>query len=135
AARVEMSFLPRHVDAPLFAETDAYSRGQGFQLFQLSRESWVRKKLVHGYSSEPHLAWGDAVYFLKREEALARLRSASEDAREGVLTRWVVILLSFGVQDYAVELVEAAAEAGLVRRECASDLRHAAEASVDRSAM
>ena len=66
--RVEVSFLERHRDAPFFGETDSYMRKHGFQLFQLSKELWIRKNMVYGYSSEPQFTWGDGLYFLLEED-------------------------------------------------------------------
>ena len=133
--RIEVSFLERHQGAPFFGETDAELRQKGFQLFQLSREQWVRRNLVFGYSSEPQLAWGDAVYFLCPESFLERLAARAERARQGLLAKMTAILLVHGAHDYAVELVDTAAERKLVTAEWASELRAGILKSVDGSGL
>lgn len=71
--QIEVSFIERHVGAPLFAETDMFLREHNFSLFILSREHWLRKNLAFGPNSNPQLIWGDAVYFLKKEKFFEKL--------------------------------------------------------------
>jgi FkbM family methyltransferase len=131
--RIEMSFLERHQGAPLFGHTDDFLRTHGFALFQLSRERWVRRNLVDGFSSQPQLAWGDAVYFLSRDTVLDRLRGRPERERELLLLKWIAILLAFGVHDYAVELIDLARTGGLVGERWGGELSRMVLESVDRS--
>jgi FkbM family methyltransferase len=135
AVRVEVSFLERHRGAPFFGDTDRYMREHGFQLFQLSKELWIRRNMVHGYSSEPQLAWGDAVYFLRQEPFLNRLRDSSPTKRNSTLLHFTLILLSFGVHDYAVEILEAAKKADFASADLINQLEDAVRASVDRSSL
>ena len=131
AVRIEVSFLERHKGAPFFGDTDAFLRHHGFQLFQLSHERWIRRNQLYGCSSEPQLAWGDAVYFLTREKFLERLAPLSPADREILLTRFITILLAFGVHDYAAELLDHAKTANLLPAEPAADLRKAVTDSLD----
>ena len=132
--RIEVSFLERHQGAPFFGETDAFLRERGFRLFHLSREQWIRRNLLHGYTSQPQIAWGDAVYFLSARRTLDRLGAAASNLREPLLARYVAILLAHGVHDYALELVDAALAGGLVSAEFAGELRNSVRASVETSA-
>jgi FkbM family methyltransferase len=128
--RVEVSFLERHEGAPLFGETDAFLRDRGFQLFHLSREQWIRRNLVHGHTSQPQLVWGDAVYFLRTDRAVERLLARAMEYREALLARYVAILLSHGVHDYALELVDVALSSGLISPAWVQELRRSVLDSV-----
>lgn len=131
--RIEVSFIERHEGAPFFGETDAFLRERGYRLFHLSREQWIRRNLVHGYTSQPQLAWGDAVYFLSRQGTMERLGAAAANVREALLARYVAILLAHGIHDYALELVDASVAGGLVAAGFADELRASVLASVDGS--
>jgi len=126
--QIEVSFIERHKGAPFFAETDAFLREQGFALFILSREHWLRHNLVYGANSNPQLIWGDAVYFLKREQLLERLRT--EEQAHIILSKFIAILLGYGAHDYAVEVIDAAFSAKLVSEAIAKNLKKAVSLSV-----
>lgn len=131
--RVEVSFLERHSQAPFFGETDEFLRECGFQLFHLSRERWVRRNLVHGFTSDPQLAWGDAVYFLTTERIMQRLASRSTADRLAIISKLIAILLVHGVHDFAVEIIDEAAKRRLLPDNLLEELKGAVLRSVDRS--
>lgn len=128
--QVEVSFISRHVGAAGFAETDALLRDAGFALFSLNREHWVRRNQVSCPTAQPQLVWADAVYFLDRRSLLKRLAGEGAAARDPMLTKFVVLLLCYGVFDYAMEVVDAAEAAQLIPGGRARDLRHAIRTSV-----
>ena len=131
--RVEVSFLERHKGTPFFADTDTFLRERGFQLFQLSQERWVRKNRVYGYTSEPQVAWGDALYFLTREKFLERLTHLEPIRRELEVTRFLTILLAHGVHDFAVEIIDHAQRVKLIPSETVADFRTAVQNSLEDS--
>ena len=55
------------------------------------------------------------------------------EKREQILVKFAVILLTHGVHDFAIEVIEAAAQSGLMPAQLAGELRTAIESSVDRS--
>jgi hypothetical protein len=128
--QIEVSFIERHKGAPFFGETDAFMREHGFALFILSREHWLRHNLVYGANSNPQLIWGDAVYFLKRDQLLERLRTVSSEDKTLMLSKFIAILLGYGAHDYAVEVIDAAFSAKLVSEAIANDLKKAVTSSV-----
>lgn len=131
--RIEVSFLERHKGTPFFSETDAFLRERGFHLFQLSQEKWIRRNKVHGYTSEPQLAWGDALYFLTREKLFERLANLETAHHEPLLTRFITILLAYGAHDYAAELIEHSQRAKFLAQEPADDLRKSIQDSMEDS--
>jgi FkbM family methyltransferase len=133
--RVEVSFLERHAGTPFFGETDGFLRERGFALFHLSREIWIRRNLVHGVTSQPQVAWGDAVYFLRRDGFLKRLSEMPAPNRSEALVKFVVILLNHGVHDFAMEVIEAALRGGMVSADLAAELKGAVISSVDGAAV
>jgi FkbM family methyltransferase len=120
--------------APLLWETNEYLREKGFVLFHLGRVHWVRENGVQGFTSQPQVIWGDAVYFLRREEFLKRLAALPEKEREPLLARYLVILLSHGVHDYAWELIEAVEQAGHITASAVQDWKESVKSSAHRSA-
>lgn len=133
AIKIEVSFLERHKGAPFFSDTDAFLREHGFQIFQLSQEKWIRRNNVYGYTTEPQLAWGDALYFLSREKFLERISSLEEPRRELETTRFITTLLAYGIHDYAMELIEQAEKQKLLPHESTAELRKAVQDSMEDS--
>ena len=107
--RVEVNFLQRHKNAPLFGEVDEFLRGHGFELFALTRELMMRRNQLHTPLSQPQLVWGDSIYFLSKASVLQRLSESDGKEREAFLAKFIIILLSHRVHDYAIEIIEEAA--------------------------
>jgi FkbM family methyltransferase len=131
--RIETSLLELRQGAPSLWEMDAFLRERGFCLFHLGRVHWIRNNGLLGFTSQPQLIWGDAVYFLTRERLMARLVTLRSQERDAALARFVLMLLCHGVHDYAVEVVEAAEVANLVTSSFAASLKAAVINSADRS--
>jgi len=122
--QVEAAFVERNVGAPLFADIDTFLRARGFTLFQLIREHWVRGNKVLGPRSRPQLIWADVIYFRDSAELLRRLGAAAE--RDGLLVKFVALLLVHGYHDYAAQIVSEAVAAGY----CPQSLRVELDASI-----
>lgn len=129
--RVEVSFMERFIDEPLFGEVDAFLRQHGFELFILSREHWLRRNLTYGANSYPQLVWADAVYFLTLERVIERLSHLSKRERELDVAKYVVLLICYGAHDYAMEIVASTLEKDLISSEIAEELRQSIRSSVD----
>ncbi|MEO5705960.1 MAG: FkbM family methyltransferase [Alteraurantiacibacter sp.] len=126
--QVEVSFVERNEGAPLFAEIDQHLRARGFMLFQLIREHWLRANMVRGVAARPQLIWADAIYF--REAANFGERLAAADDREGLLVKFIALLLVHGHFDTAADLVHDAEVSG----HCSLELAAALDRSVLKSA-
>lgn len=131
--RVETRLERLWQGAPLLWETNEFLRAKGFVLFHLGRVHWVRDNGLNGFTSQPQVVWGDAVYLLTREQFLKRLAALTEPEKEPLLARYLVILLSHGVHDYAWELIEAAAKAGHLSPGAAAGWKDSVKRSTDRS--
>lgn len=103
--QVEAAFVERNVGAALFADIDSFLRARGFTLFQLIREHWVRTNKLLGPRSRPQLIWADVIYFRDAAELQARLEDMPERKREGLLVKFVALLLVHGYHDYAAQIV------------------------------
>jgi len=121
--QIEVSFIERHKGAPFFSETDSFLRGQGFNLFILSREHWIRHNLVHGTNSHPQLIWGDAVYFLNKDKFLERIETTESKQKISLLVKYLVILLAYGVHDYATEIIDEVLNRNLISEATAQNLK------------
>lgn len=104
--QLEVSFCEKHKNAPFFSELDPVLREQGFQLFQLQREQWIRKNNLFCLESSPQLIWGNALYLLSKETFLQRLKVSSN--REAFFAKYALILLTYHLYDYLYELCEEA---------------------------
>jgi FkbM family methyltransferase len=122
--QVEAAFVERNVGAPLFADLDQYVRKNGFILFQLIREHWLRRNAIWGVASRPQLIWADVVYF--RDSAGFAERLAAAGDREALLVKFVALLLVYGHFDYAAHVVAGAVRDGL----CPSPLGQALEETI-----
>jgi FkbM family methyltransferase len=131
--RVEASLMELRCGGPMLWDFDSHLRKRGFMLFHLSRVYFIRNNGLHGFTSQPQLAWGDAVYLLRREELLDRLAALPGQERDSALVRFIVILLCHGVHDYAIEVIEAAEAAKLVAPSFASSVKAAVIKSADTS--
>lgn len=131
--RVETSFVEMQLGRPLLWEVDAFLRQEGFVLFHLGRNHWVRTNRLHGFSSAPQLIWGDAVYFLTRESFIKRLAACKETERTALLAKFIVILVRYGIHDYAWDIIEAAHTAKLVPDAFADQLKVLVSKSLDTS--
>jgi len=124
--QAEAAFIERNVGTPQFAQIDGFLTGHGFTLFQLLREHWVRSNGLLGASSRPQVIWADVIYF--RDWSLVRARAEAltdPAAREGLVLRYVAMLLVHGHHDTALDAVADARDAGLCGAELAGELEQA----------
>jgi FkbM family methyltransferase len=82
--QVEVEFVPMYVDQPLFADVDAFLRGQGFQLFDLSRYHVRRAGLDTATPTRGQLLWGHALY-LREDRGLDQSMAARLAVVAGLL--------------------------------------------------
>ncbi len=101
--QIEVSFAERNLGAPYFAEADLVLREQGFELFNLSGEHWVRTNGCHGATSATRLMWADAVYIRPPKWVLSKMEKDST-----VLVRAVALLLVYQAHDTAADLINRA---------------------------
>lgn len=129
--RVETAFLELHLGAPLLWEVDSFLREQGFVLFHLGRNHWIRNNGLHGLTSEPQVIWGDAVYFLTLDHFIKRLSKCKDAERHAILAKFIVVLVRHGVHDYSWDVIQAAEASKFVTTEFAGKLRALVRASMD----
>lgn len=129
--QIEVDFVGRNVGAPLQCDVDQWMRAAGFHLHLLFREHWVRENAVHGVSSQPQLAWADAVYFRDREWAIDWMSRCDDVAdSERRLAAISTILLAYGAHDFAVDLITTARDRGVVGGRFAEDAARSVSASL-----
>ena len=113
-AEIEVSFLRRYVDQPLFADIEAWMNARGFELIELDRlkryraanSLRLRQPPVEGLQRSGRLAYADAI-FMRRTESIVAL--AHEDGGASVL-KGMIALLAYGKTDQAVALLDAGRE-------------------------
>lgn len=128
--QIEVSFIERHKGAPFFSETDEFLREHHFNLFILAREHWIRNNKVYGVNSNPQLIWADAVYLLSKNQFIERIKLVKPEERTGLLTKFLVILLAYGIHDYAIEIIDAVSSEKIITDEFSQELRQVVYTSV-----
>jgi FkbM family methyltransferase len=128
--QIEVSFIERHQGAPFFSEVDVFLRERGFALFILAREHWVRRNRAYGVNSHAQLIWADAVYVLTKAQFLERLTSTLPDKQLSLLVKFLVILLGYGLHDYAIEVIDAVFDLEIISEAIAQELKQAVYASI-----
>ena len=131
--KIEVSFLERYVGAPLFGEADSFLKEQGFDLFILDREHWIRKNSLYGTNSNPQIIWADAVYFVRKDVFIGRIRGLQEKERASELVKYILILLTFSAHDYALEILDGVSGKELIPLALVKELMTAIKKSVELS--
>ncbi len=131
--RTEATLLPLWEDAPQLWDVNTYLQKKGFALFNIGKVQWVRNNGLFGYTSQPQIIWGDAVYFVTRQEFLGRIKRQSPEERDIFLIHFVTILLAHGCHDYAIEIIENTKQSRLANEstivECDKTVRQSADTS------
>jgi hypothetical protein len=91
--QAEVEFAPMYVGQPLFADIDAFLRGRGFQLFDLSRYHVRRSSAVR---TRGQLLWGHALYL--RDHRLLGPEPAA---------RLAIVAMLLDLPDLAADIVAA----------------------------
>ncbi|HEY1170221.1 MAG TPA: FkbM family methyltransferase [Verrucomicrobiae bacterium] len=131
--RTEAVLRPLWVGCPELWDVNKHLRSKGFALFTLGKVQWIRNNGLFGYTSQPQLIWGDAVFFLAKEPFIKRMESISIENREILLIHFTVILLAHGCHDYALEIVETVKDKKLVNEANVSNCEQSIRNSVDKS--
>ena len=99
AVKCEVEFSSLYLDQPLFGDVDAFLRGLGFMLFDLSRTRYRRHNFPPNALTRGQLLWGDALYL--RDAAWFTARS---DKRS--LFKLSLIAAHLQFHDYTLEIMD-----------------------------
>ena len=108
---VEVEFAELYKNQPLFEEVHTFLKENKFELFDLKRYYWKRKRQDLG-TNKGQLVFGDALYFRSPEEILS-----IENIGEKKIIRSIYVYLSYGYVDLAKELLELSKERNLLGAE------------------
>lgn len=97
----EVSFMELYKKQPLFRDLDSYLSGYGFELFDLRRVWWQRKKNRRFSQPRGQLAFGDALY-LRSPEAICAIAKNNAHIE---LAAWA-IYYAYGYYDCCELLLE-----------------------------
>jgi FkbM family methyltransferase len=120
--QAEVSFMERHIGAPYFSDLDIYLRNLHFNLFDLSKERWIRKNNCFGIESKPQVIWGNAVYMLKENELFKRFQNSPQEIRNQTIVKYTLFLLIYRMYDYAEEIRQKALSIGFIDENTSNDL-------------
>ncbi len=117
-AEIEVSFLERYKGQPFSDDIIAFMRARGFDLIDLYRLKRYRH-LNHGGVGNiglgggqraGRLAYGDAIFLLREELLLERIRTLSRLDAQGLALKVMVALLVYGKADTASRLFDLSAD-------------------------
>jgi FkbM family methyltransferase len=109
---VETEFVPLYQGQPLFNEVDRFMQENGFELFDINRFYWKRRKGNLG-GSRGQLGFGDALYLRAPEELV---KHATNQAKAKIV-KATLASLAYGYLDLAIALWDQALEKSIVSRE------------------
>ncbi len=128
---LEVEFAPLYKGQALFRDVDAFMDEKGFQLMNLRRSWWKRKKYT-GYIGSGQLVFGDALYFRKIDSLLNALKQKDQAVRTAKIIKAATISMVYRLPDYAIDLLDQANAkgwlevsqfqqlSGLIRKEASS---------------
>lgn len=121
--QVEVQFMERNINSPMFGDIDSNLREKGFWLMDLKKQSWIRTNNIYSITSNPQLVWGDAVYMVTDLEAKRRCRDINHFEKKLFLCKLVSISLVFSFHDYAIDLISKFFESGFITKKEEQDLK------------
>ena len=109
--QLEVEFVEKCLDQPLFRQVDECMAVNGFQLMDLRRQYWKRKEFGE-YIGKGQLVFGDVLY-VKTVEAFAAAMASMELARaKAKIQKAILICLVYRLCDHAMVLCQWAKEQG-----------------------
>lgn len=117
-AEVEVSFLERYRGQPLCHEITAYMASRGFDLLDLYRlkryryanESQVGNVSLGGGQRAGRLAYGDAVFMLREDRLLPRIRVLPATDAQALALKVILALMIYGKADGATRFFDMSAD-------------------------
>lgn len=106
--RIEVSFLELYRGQSLFPKVQEFVAAAGFDLVDLQRYYWKRQSYRH-FRGKGQLVFADALY-LRNVDAFARGLERAAEPRSR-LVKLAVVCAVYGLHDYAVDALQAGAEA------------------------
>lgn len=106
----EVEFTPIYKDQPVFAEVDAFMRGQGFLLFGLRPCYWKRSagRAIGGPYGQ--IIWADALYLKSLPALRATVAGLDAERRKSKILKAISIAMLYGYDDYALEITRDAVD-------------------------
>ncbi len=100
---IEIQFINRYIGSPNFTEVNKFLEENGFELYLMNSESWIRNKKFYNSSSNHKVIWGDMIYFKSFEE-LERLFKSNVD--QNLIEKFIALLLLYKFFDEANFLIK-----------------------------
>jgi len=115
--QIEVEFIEKCKNQPLFRDVDAFLNTQGFQLMDLRRQFWKRKDFFD-YQGKGQIVFGDALYF-KRFDCFFEQLKGRDNAAAGrnKVYKCAAVCLVYRMFDVAVSLVRRGKDQGFLSSE------------------
>ena len=98
----ELRFQPFYEGEPPFSTVVDYLAGRGFELINLSPETWKYRTKHSAYMRDGRLVWADTIFFLRPELVIARFGLDAGIA----FVKQVVLAMALGLNNYAEYIYE-----------------------------
>ncbi len=108
---LEVEFMPIYENQPLFRDVDKFVTDCGFEIFDIKRCFWKRKKTKNYGVGKGQLIWGDALYFRTPENICS-----ISDVTEEKIIHAISVYLAYGYADLVEILCNLAYEKGILSK-------------------
>ena len=104
--QLEVEFIQKCENQPLFRHVDEFMDQEGYQLIDLKRQFWKRKN-YYNYVGKGQLIFGDVLYFKKIEVLREYLSANNRDGyAKAKIYKAILACLVYKVLDYAMAVAD-----------------------------
>ena len=110
---VEVSFIERYVNQPLFGDVARFMDSHEFELLDLYQQRRYYAKNSFGFEAGKRgehnggqLAYSDAIFMLREKKLLDRILAFSDEKRSQCAAKAIILLLTYGKIDIACSLYD-----------------------------
>ena len=116
---IEVQFIERYIESPLFFEVNKFLNDNGFELYLINSESWFRGNKLFNSTSNHKLVWADLVYFRKLE--LIK-KNCKEKVNSNYIEKLVILLILYRFYDESIFILKELTEEKLISYDLRNDL-------------
>mgnify|MGYP005992783131 CR=1 FL=1 len=103
--QVEAQFIERNTGSRIFSDINDLLVNNGFIMYSLEKESWLRKNKFSSIDSKLQVIWADVTYLISIDELVKRLKNSPPDEKRKSLSKLLLICLAYKFYDYGVDLL------------------------------
>jgi len=103
--QVEAQFIERNTGSAFFSDIDNLLKKNGFIMYDLNVESWLRKNKFKTVDSLQQVIWADITYILSIDGLVNRCKNYSPEKRRKSLSKILLISMAYKFYDYSIDIL------------------------------